>query len=109
MPLDLGHHAPGSRPALGLVVKAGEGNDRLLWRPANRSGQQVADPPLQHLVGRQADRVADAFLLQQLVQLWLGERRIGAEVEIDAPFAVAADHRHQHQAPVLGAVGIAGP
>ena len=69
----------------------------------------MADPPLQHLVGRQADRVPDAFGLQQLVDLGLGERRIGAEVEIDAPLAVAGDHRLQHQAPVLGTVGIAGP
>jgi hypothetical protein len=45
----------------------------------------MADPPLQHLVGRQADRVADAFLLQQLVDLGLGERGIGAEVEVDSP------------------------
>jgi hypothetical protein len=65
----------------------------------------VADPPLQHLVGRQAD----AFLLQQRVDLGLGERRIGAEVEVNAPFAVAGDHRLQHQAPVLGAMDIAGP
>ena len=41
--------------------------------------------------------------------LGLGERRIGAEVEIDAPLAVAGDHRLQHQAPVLGAMDVAGP
>ena len=47
--------------------------------------------------------------LQQLVDLGLGERRIGAEVQIDAPLAVAGDHRLQHQAPVLGTVDVAGP
>jgi hypothetical protein len=46
--------------------------------------------------------------LQQLVDLGHGERRIGPEVEIDGPVAVAGDHRLQHQAPVRGAVGIAG-
>ena len=43
------------------------------------------------------------------VQFRLGEGRIGAEVEIDAALAVAGDHRLQHQAPVLGAVDVAGP
>jgi hypothetical protein len=56
----------------------------------------MADPPLQHLVGRQADRVADVLGLQQLVDLWLGERGIGAEVEIDVSLTVAANHRLQH-------------
>ena len=107
VPLDLGHHPTGSGPAGGLVVEAGVRHDRLLGRPSDRPGQQVADPTLQHLVGREPDRVADVLRLQQLVDLWLGERRIGAEVEIDAPLAVAGDHRLQHQAPVLGAMDVA--
>jgi hypothetical protein len=109
LPLDLGHHPTSSGPAVGLVVKAGVGHDRLLGRTADRSRQQMADPPLQHLVGRQPDRVTNALGLQQLVDLWLGERRISAEVQIDTPSAVAGDHRLQHQAPVLGAMDIAGP
>jgi hypothetical protein len=47
--------------------------------PQLSTGQHVPDLPLQHLVGRQSDRVADAFLLQQLVNLGLRERRTGAE------------------------------
>ena len=46
-------------------------------------------------------------MLQQLVDFGLGERRIGAEVQIDAPLAVAGDHRLQRQAPVLGTVDVA--
>jgi hypothetical protein len=49
-----------------------------------RAGQQVADPLLQDTIGRQADGVLDSLGLQQLVQLRLGEGRIGAEVGIDA-------------------------
>jgi hypothetical protein len=52
VPLDLRHHATRSGPARGLVVEAGVGHDRLLGWPSDRPGQQVADPPLQHLVGR---------------------------------------------------------
>ena len=79
----------GSRPALRLVAEAGEEDLRLLRRAADRPGQQVADPLLQHRVGRQADGVADALCLQQLVDLGLGERRVAAEVEVEAALAVA--------------------
>ena len=64
---------------------------------------------MQDLIGRQPDRVADAFGLQQLVDLRLGERRVGAEVQIDAALAVAGHNRLQDQAPVLGAVHVARP
>ncbi len=85
VPVNLGHHSTGSDPARGLIVEAGVGHDRLLGRSPHRPRQQVFDPPLQHLVGRQADRVADALVLQQFVDLRLGECRIGAKVEIAAP------------------------
>jgi hypothetical protein len=77
-------------------VEAGKGHDRFLRWPADRPRQEVFDPPLQHLVGREPDRVPDVLALKKLVDLGLGERRIGAEVQIDIPFAVAADHRLQH-------------
>jgi hypothetical protein len=109
MPLDFGHHATSSGPALGLVVEAREPNNRLLRRAADGSGQEMADVALQHLVRRQADRVPNAFGLQHIVDLGLRERRVGTEVEVDAPLAVAGDHRLQDQAPVLCAVGVAGP
>jgi hypothetical protein len=48
-------------------------------------------------------------VLQQLVDLRLGERGIGAEVESDASLTVAADHRLQHEAPVLSAMNVARP
>src|SRR5262245_42354986 len=64
--------------------------------------------PLSSPVVLRPDGVADVLGLQQLVDLWLGERGIGAEVEIDAPLTVAANHRLQHEAPGLGAVDVAG-
>ena len=109
VPLDLGHHPARPGPALGLVGEAGEEHLRLLRRAADGPGQQVPDPLLQDRVGRQADGVADALGLEQLVELGLGERRVAAEVEGEAPPAVAGDHRHQHGAPLVGAVDVAGP
>jgi hypothetical protein len=58
------------------------------------------------LVAREPNGVADVFSLQPLVDLRLGERRVGAEVQIDTPLTVAADHRLQHQVPVLGAMNV---
>ena len=81
----------------------------MLRRPADGPGQQVPDPLLQDRIGRQADGVADPLGLQQLVQLGLGERRVAAEVEIEAALTVAGDHRLQHRPPAFRAVDVAGP
>jgi hypothetical protein len=69
----------------------------------------MTNPSLEHVVGRQADRILDALLLQPLVDLRLGEGCIGAEVEIDATLAIAGNHRLQDEAPIRGAVDGARP
>src|SRR4051812_31655071 len=69
----------------------------------------MADPLLQHRVGRQADGVTDLLRLQQLVQLGLGECRVAAEVEIEAALAIAGDHGLEHIPPAFCAVHVAGP
>jgi hypothetical protein len=68
--------------------------------------QQVSDPLLQDTVGRQADGVADVLGLEQLVDLGLGEAGVTAEVEDEATFAVARDHRFEHVPPALRAVAV---
>ena len=88
VPFDLGHHPPRSAPALRLVAETGKEHLRLLrWTP-HRPAQQVCDPLLQDRVGRQANGIADALGLEQLVELGLGERRVAAEVEDKAPVAI---------------------
>jgi hypothetical protein len=93
VPLGLGDHPTGSGPALGLVVEAGVGHDRLLGWSTDRPLEELADPLLQDLIGRQPDGVANIFGLQQLVDLRLGEGCIGAEVQSDAALTLAGDHR----------------
>jgi hypothetical protein len=105
----LGHHPPRLRPALRLVAEAREEDLRLLGRPADGPAQQVPDPFLQDRVGRQADGIPRALGLEQLVQLGLGEAGVTAEVEGEAALAIAGDHRHQHRAPIVGAMDVAGP
>ena len=80
VPLDFGHHPTRSRPTLGSWRRRWS----VLRRPPDRPRQQMANPSLEHVVGRQADRILDALLLQPLVDLRLGEGCIGAEVEVDA-------------------------
>jgi hypothetical protein len=69
----------------------------------------VSDPLLQDTVGRQPDGVADVLRLEQVIDLGLGEASIAAEVEDEATFAVARDHRLEHRSPALRAVDVARP
>jgi hypothetical protein len=53
MPLDLGHNAPWLVPALRLIAEPGEAAAHLMRRPPDWALQQIADPALQDIVGRQ--------------------------------------------------------
>ncbi len=77
MPLDLGHHAPGPRPSLGLIAEAGVKDPNVVGRAADGTPQQVRDPLLQDRVGWQSDGVGVAFGFQELVDLGLGEGGVG--------------------------------
>ena len=106
-PPHLGHHPPRLGPAMRLVAEAREEDLRLLRRAADRAGQQVPNPLLQHSVGWDPDSIADALTLEQLIDLRLGEPGIAAEVECDAALAVALDHWLKHVSPAFGAVHVA--
>jgi len=82
LPLDLGHDAAWLTPALRLIAEAGVVPARLMrWSP-DRASQQIADPALQDIVGRQPDRVGNLLSFGNLVHLGIGEGGIAAEVEV---------------------------
>jgi len=54
--------------------------------------QQVLDPPVQHLVTLEADRVEIPLGFQRLVQVGDGERRITPEESADVHLAIAGDN-----------------
>jgi hypothetical protein len=82
MPLDLGDHPARLGPGCGLIAEIGmEAPDFVGWS-SDRTLEQVANLALQHLVGRQPDRVFDPRRLQILVDL--GHREGGIGPEIDA-------------------------
>src|SRR6266567_7756605 len=86
-------------------MEAGVVAAHLLRRSSDRALEQVADLALQDGVGRQPDRIAVALGFKELVDLWVGEGRIAAEI---TPLhgAVADDHRLQHVPPAVSAVNV---
>src|ERR1022692_4811439 len=81
MPLDLGDHPARLAPACRLIGEIGVVPPDIVRRSPNRTLEQVADPMLQDLVGRQPDRVFDPLRLQVLVDLWVREAGVGAEID----------------------------
>ena len=75
MMLGLGDHAARTVPGGSLVPEAAVADQRRVAGPAAGSCQQILDLPLQHVVGRQADRVAHPAALQRLVERRHRERR----------------------------------
>ena len=81
MPLDLGDHPARLGPASGLIGEVGIEPPHLVRRSSDRALEQIADPALQDLVGRQPDRVLDPLGFQELVDLRHGEGRVGPEID----------------------------
>src|SRR5450756_2589915 len=65
--LDLGNHAARCLPTLRLIAEIGVVPSNLARRTTNRALEQISDPLLKNLIGRQPDRVLVAFGLLELV------------------------------------------
>ena len=83
MPLDLGDHPARLGPASGLIGEVGVVPPHLVRRTPDRAREQVADPLLQDLVGGKADRILDPLGFEELVDLGIGEARVGAEIDAE--------------------------
>src|SRR5947199_58113 len=64
MPLDLGDNPPRLGPGSGLIAEIGMEPAHMVRRSSDWAREQIADPALQNLVGRQPDRVFDPLRLQ---------------------------------------------
>lgn len=58
----------------------------MVRRTPDRAGEQIADPFLQDLVRRKPDRVYDPFCFKILVDIEIGEARVGAKNTCARPF-----------------------
>jgi len=81
---DLRHHPAGLVPTAGLIEKVMIPDHRLVGRTADGTCQKVLNLPVQHGVGRKADRVQVAFGLQVLVEFRPGEGGVASEGPVPA-------------------------
>ena len=80
----------------------------MVRRPTDGPRQEVADPLLQDVVLRQADRVLDPLGFEVFVDLGICEARVGPEIDARHLALVARYDRREHVSPSVGAVDIAG-
>ena len=66
----------------------------------------MLDFALQHPIGRKADGVEVSFLLQERVDVWVGEGGVSSEKASKLLVTVASNHRLEHRAPVVRAVDV---
>ena len=76
--------------------------------PADGALEQMRDAVLEHLVGRQPDRILEALGFEELVYPGQCKRGITPEVAPQQPVSITGDSRVQHVAPFMGAVHVAG-
>src|SRR5262245_2388676 len=108
MPLDFRNHPARLGPASGLIAEVRMKPTHLVWRSPNWTLEQITDPVLEDLVGRQPDRILDPFGFQVFVDARHGEGCIGPEIDARYLALVACDDRLERTAPAVGAVHVAG-
>jgi hypothetical protein len=81
MPFDLGDHPARLGPASGLIAEIGMEPPDFIWRSPDRTLEQVADPALQHLVGRKPDRIFDPLGFQEFVHFGHREGCICSKID----------------------------
>src|SRR6516164_8317089 len=107
MPFDLRNHPARLGPASGLIAEVRMKPAHLVWRSPNRTLEQITDPVLEDLVGRQPDRILDPFGFQVFVDARHGEGCVGPEIDARYLALVACDHRLERTVPAVGAVHVA--
>src|SRR5262249_2217694 len=108
IPLDLGGNPRRLGPGSGLIAEIGMEPPDFIGRSSDRTLEQVANPTLQDLVGRQPDRILDPLRFEKLVDLGHGEGCIGSKIDARDLASIALHDRVEHILPAVGAVDIAG-
>jgi len=107
VPFHLGHYATGATPTIYPIEKISVSDHRRMRRAAHRSGQQMLDLPLQHVVSWQTDDILIAFRLKKFIYLRVGKGGIGPKVTGKILTAIPSHYRLQYGPPVFGAVHVA--
>src|ERR1700680_1065564 len=104
--LHLRHYSPRRFPTGRLVQKALVPDHWFMTGAAQGTLQQFRKVPLQILVGRYADGILHAALLQRFVDLRFGKGRVRPESYFLALRLLTLDLRQQQFIPVFGAVHV---
>jgi hypothetical protein len=91
-----------------LIVEVRVESPDIVGRAADRALEQVADPILQDAVGGETDRILDALGFEKLIDVRIGEARVGAKIDARDLAAIARQDRLQRTLPSIGAVDVAG-
>jgi hypothetical protein len=107
--LDLGDHAARPIPRGRLILEAAVADQRRVARSATGPRQEILDAPLQHVVGRQADRVPHPSPFQGLIESGQGKRRVRADDDRLALCAVPINDGQEDLVPPVTTVDITRP
>ena len=109
MMLDLRDHASRPVPGRRLILEAAVSHQRGMARSAAWPNEQILDAPLQHVVGREADRVSHPLAFQRLVEGGQREGRVRADNDGLPLRAVAVNDGKEHAVPPVRTVHVARP
>jgi hypothetical protein len=107
--LDLGDAPPRPVPGRGLILEAPVADQRGVARSAAGPDEQVFDAPLQHGVGREADRIRDTPPLQRFIEGRERKGRVGADDDGLPLGPVPVNDGQEHLIPPVSTVDVAWP
>lgn len=105
----IGDHAARALPGGGLVLEAVVADQRRVTWSAARPSEQILDLPLEHVIGRQPNRVTHPPAVQSLVERRHGERGVRPEHQGLPTLAVPINDAKQDLVPPFRTVDVARP
>ena len=108
MPLDFGYDPTRLRPTSRLILRGRIQTPHAVRWAADGPFQQMRDPALQDLIGRQLDRIIDPLRFKVIVDARRREGGIAAKGNACALTAVTRDDRLEYPLPIVGTMNVAG-
>jgi len=107
--LDLDDHPARAVPRRGLILEASIPHQRGVAGSASGPDEQVLDPPLQYLIGREPDGIGHVPPFQRLVQTGQRKGRVGSDDDGLLPSLVAINDGQEDLLPPVRTVDVARP
>jgi hypothetical protein len=108
MPLNLGYDPARLRPTSRLIPKGRIQTPHAVRWAADGPFQQMRDPALQDLIGRQPDRIIDPLRFKIIVDARGRKGGIAAKGNACPLAPITLDDRLEHALPIVSTVNVAG-